>query len=266
MDLITRHQMQAVLSDRTRLAPVLLASAGYAFAGVTVPLLLLFAGGWWLPKTVDAGPHLATAPSVVINVLLLALFGLQHSGMARPSFKAFVTRWVPDALERTVYIVMASLAVWVLCLGWQPLPYRIWSAGGIAGAVLDAGFWLGVVLVYAATLLLNHFHLLGISQAYRRYVTRVPDATSHRLQTHGPYRLVRHPLMTGLLLCFWCTRTFTAGQLLWAAGLTGYILLGTFLEERDLVRRFGAAYRSYAARVPAFFPSLLKTFDKGAAR
>jgi len=266
MDLITRHQIQDVLTDRGRLVPVLLASAGYAFAGVTVPLLLLFAGGWWLPKTVDAGPHLATTPSVVINVLLIALFGLQHSGMARPSFKAFVTRWVPDALERTVYIVMASLAVWVLCLGWQPLPYRIWSAGGIAGGVLDAGFWLGVVLVYAATLLLNHFHLLGISQAYRRYVTRVPDATSDRLQTHGPYRLVRHPLMTGLLLCFWCTSTFTAGQLLWAAGLTGYILLGTFLEERDLVARFGAAYRSYAARVPAFFPSLLKMIDKGAAR
>jgi protein-S-isoprenylcysteine O-methyltransferase Ste14 len=186
--------------------------------------------------------------------------------MARPSFKAFITRWVPDALERTVYIFMASLAVWVLCLGWQPLPHRIWSAGGTAGAVIEVGFWLGFVLVYAATLLLNHFHLLGISQAYRGYVTRVPEATSDRLQTHGPYRLVRHPLMTGLLLCFWCTSTFTAGHLLWAVGLTGYILLGTFLEERDLVARFGAAYRSYAARVPAFFPSLLKTFDKGAAR
>ena len=94
-----------MLTDRRRLVPFLLAFAGYAFAGVTVPLLLLFAGGWWLPKTVDAGPHLSTVPSVVIDVLLLALFGLQHSGMARPSFKAFVTRWVPEALERTVYIV-----------------------------------------------------------------------------------------------------------------------------------------------------------------
>ena len=156
-----------MLTDRRRLVPFLLAFAGYAFAGVTVPLLLLFAGGWWLPKTVDAGPHLSTGPSVVIDVLLLALFGLQHSGMARPSFKAFVTRRVPEALERTVYIVMASLAVWVLCLGWQPLPQRIWSTDGIVGAVLDAGFWLGFVLVYAATLLLNHFHLLGLSQAYR---------------------------------------------------------------------------------------------------
>jgi protein-S-isoprenylcysteine O-methyltransferase Ste14 len=191
-------------------------------------------------------------------MLLLALFCLQHSGMARPWFKAFVTRQVPEALERTVYIVMASLAVWVLCLGWQPLPQRIWSTNGIVGAVLDAGFWLGVVLVYAATFLLNHFHLLGLSQAYRRYVTRTPDATSERLQVHGPYRLVRHPLMTGLLLCFWCGSTFTAGRLLWAAGFTGYILLGTFLEERDLVARFGAAYRAYAVRVPAFFPSPLK--------
>ena len=133
-------------------------------------MMLLFAGGWWLPKTVDAGPHLSTGPSVVIDLLLVALFGLQHSGMARPSFKAFITRWVPEALERTVYIVMASLAVWVLCLGWQPLPQRIWSSTGILGAVLDAGFWLGCALVYAATLLLNHFHLLGFSQAYRAYV------------------------------------------------------------------------------------------------
>jgi methanethiol S-methyltransferase len=258
MDLITRQQVRDVLSDRRRALPVLLASAGYVFAGVTVPLLLLFAGGWWLPKTVDAGPHVASGPAVVIDVLLLTLFGLQHSGMARPRFKAFVTRQVPEALERTVYIVMASLAVWVLCLGWQPLPRRIWLADGVVGAVLDAGFWLGVMLVYAATLLLNHFHLLGLSQAYRRYVTRTPDATSDRLQVRGPYRLVRHPLMTGLLLCFWCGSTFTTGRLLWAAGLTGYVLLGTFLEERDLVARFGAAYRAYAARVPAFFPSPLK--------
>jgi methanethiol S-methyltransferase len=120
--------------------------------------------------------------------------------------------------------------------------------------VLDAAFWLGVALVYVATLLLNHFHLLGISQAYRGYVTQVPDAASDRLQVHGLYHLVRHPLMTGLLLCFWCARTFTAWHLLWAAGLTGYILLGTFLEERDLVARFGAAYRGCAAQVPAFFP------------
>ena len=166
-----------MLTDRRRLVPVLLAFAGYAFAGVTVPLLLLFAGGWWLPKTVDTGPHLSTAPSVVIDVLLLALFGLQHSGMARPAFKAFITRWVPEALERTLYIVMASLAVWVLCLGWQPLPYRIWSTDGIVGTVLDGGFWLGFALVYAATLLLNHFYLLGLSQAYRAYVTRVPGVT-----------------------------------------------------------------------------------------
>jgi protein-S-isoprenylcysteine O-methyltransferase Ste14 len=264
MDLITSPQARNVLTDHRRLVPVLLAFAGYAFAGVTVPLLLLFAGGWWLPKTVDAGPHLSTVPSVVIDVLLLALFGLQHSGMARPSFKAYITRWIPEALERTLYIVMASLAVWVLCLGWQPLPQRIWSATGILGTVLDAGFWLGCVLVYAATLLLNHFHLLGISQAYRAYVTRVADATSDRLQVHGPYRLVRHPLMTGLLLCFWCASTLTAGHLLWAAGLTGYILLGTFFEERDLVARFGAAYRAYASRVPAFFPSPLKRMDNSA--
>ncbi|GAB7145204.1 methyltransferase family protein [Mycobacterium riyadhense] len=262
MDLITSHQVRDVLSDRRRLVPFLLAFAGYAFAGVTVPLLLLFAGGWWLPKSVDVGSHLPTGPSVVVDVLLLALFGLQHSGMARPSVKAFITRAVPQTLERTVYIVMTCLVVWVLCLGWQPLPQRIWSADDALAAVLDAGFWLGFVLVYVATLLLNHFRLLGISQAYRHYVIGSADTSVDRLQVHGPYRLVRHPLMTGLLLCFWCASTFTAGHLLWAAGLTGYILLGTVLEERDLVARFGAAYRSYATQVPAFVPSVLRVLRR----
>lgn len=258
MDLTTaQQQVRGALTDRRRLVPFLLAFGVYGVAGVTVPLLLLFAGGWWLPKTVDEGPHLATGPAIAVDVLLLALFGLQHSGMSRPAFKAFITRWVPEALERTVYIVMVCLVVWVMCLAWQPLPQRVWSADGVVGTALDAGFWLGFVLVYAATLLLNHFHLLGISQAYRHYVIQVPDATMDRLQVHGPYRLVRHPLMTGLLLSFWCASDMTAGHLLWAVGLTGYILLGTFLEERDLVARFGTAYRAYAERVPAFFPSPL---------
>lgn len=254
MGLIAPQQMREALLDPRRLVPFMLAFAGYAFAGVTVPLLLLFAGRWWLPKRIDVGPHLATGPSLVIDLVLLALFGLQHSGMARTSVKAFITRRVPRALERTVYVVMTSLVVWLLMLGWQPLPMRIWSANGIVGGALDAGYWLGFALVYAAALLLNHFHLLGVSQAYRRYVMRASDAAVDQLRVQGPYRLVRHPLMTGLLLCFWCARDCTAGHLLFAAGMTSYILLGTVLEERDLVARFGAAYRSYAARVPAFFP------------
>ena len=266
MGLIAPQQIRGVLTDRRRLALFLVALTVYAFAGVTVPMLLLFAGGWWLPKTIDTGPHLSTAPSVVINVALLALFGLQHSGMARPACKAFLTRRVPEALERTVYIAMACLAVWVLCLGWQPLPHRIRSSDGIVGWGLDAGFWLGFALVYAATLLLNHFHLLGLSQAYRAYVTQVPDATSDRLQMHGPYRVVRHPLMAGLLLCFWSASMFTVGHLLWAAAMTAYIVLGTVLEERDLVARFGAAYRHYATEVPAFFPSPLRTSARARIR
>ncbi|QIH98589.1 isoprenylcysteine carboxylmethyltransferase family protein [Rhodococcoides fascians A21d2] len=266
MDLTTGQQVRATLSDRARLLPFLVALTGYVIAGITVPLLLLFSGGRLLPKTVDDGPHLSPWVAIPIDLALIALFGLQHSGMARPSFKAWLTRRVPEALERTVYIFMVSAVVWVLVLAWQPIPYRIWSVDGAAGRVLDSAFWLGVVLVYAATLLLDHFHLLGLRQAYREYVIRIPDATADRLQVHGPYRLVRHPLMTGLLLTFWAASEMTAGHLLWAAGLTGYILLGTALEERDLLARFGSSYRAYAARVPAFFPSPMRALRRTAPR
>jgi protein-S-isoprenylcysteine O-methyltransferase Ste14 len=226
----------------------------YAFAGITVPLLLLFAGGELLPRTVQKGPHTATAVAVVVDLALVALFGLQHSGMSRPSFKRFTRRWVPEGLERSVFVLMASLAIWVLCLGWRPFGGTLWDLHGVAGAVLEGGFWLGFVLVYAATLLLDHVHLLGLSQAWRAYVKREPEPTSDQLQVHGPYRLVRHPLMTGLLLVFWCGSTMTTGRLVWALALTFYILVGTVLEERDLVARFGDAYRRYRAEVPAFAP------------
>ncbi|WP_264078659.1 hypothetical protein [Mycobacterium szulgai] len=136
MGLIAPQQMREALLDPRRLVPFMLAFAGYAFAGVTVPLLLLFAGRWWLPKTIDVGPHLATGPSLVIDLVLLALFGLQHSGMARTSVKAFITRRVPRALERTVYVVMTSLVVWLLMLGWQPC-----RCGSGQPTALSEGLW-----------------------------------------------------------------------------------------------------------------------------
>lgn len=266
MDLITPHQARSVLSSPSRLVPFLIAFAVYGFAGITVPIMLLFAGGWWLPKTIDKGPHVATLPAIVIDLALLSLFALQHSGMARPAFKAFVTRWVPEALERSLYIVGVCVVMWLIMLAWQPIPALLWSADGALGIALDTGFWIGFVLVYAATLLLNHFHLLGISQAYREYVIQVPDATVDRLQVNGVYKLVRHPLMTGLLISFWFASDFSAGHLVWALGLTGYILLGTYLEERDLIARFGASYRAYAAQVPAFFPSVFSLLRRSTRR
>ncbi|WP_410872464.1 methyltransferase family protein [Nocardia sp. A7] len=262
MDLMSPQQVRGVVKTPSRLVPFLFSFAVYGVAGITVPLMLLFAGGWWLPKTVDKGPHLSAVPAIAIDLVLLALFALQHSGMARPSFKVFITRWVPEALERTVYIIGVCLVMWVIMLAWQPVPQVLWSADGALGVMLDTGFWIGFVLVYAATLLLNHFHLLGISQAYRQYVIQVPDATVDRLQVNGVYKLVRHPLMTGLLVSFWFASEFTVGHLVWALGLTGYILLGTYLEERDLIARFGASYRGYAAQVPAFFPSVRAVFGR----
>ena len=125
MDLIPRARVAHTLRDRTRLLPFLVALTGYAIAGVTVPMLLLFSGGRLLPKTVDDGPHLSPWVAVPIDLVLIALFGLQHSGMARPSFKAWITRRVPEALERTVYIFMVCVVVWLLMLAWQPIPQQV---------------------------------------------------------------------------------------------------------------------------------------------
>jgi protein-S-isoprenylcysteine O-methyltransferase Ste14 len=238
------------------------AFAGYATAGIIVPLMLLFCGGWWLPRTVDRGSSTAVALAVPIDLALLALFGLQHSLMAREPVKRRLASVLPAALERTTFVFASCLAIVVLMVSWRPIDATIWRVDGGWVVPIAGGFWLGVAIVYIATFTIGHAELLGLRQAWR-HVVDDPGGAAPCLRVRGIYSMVRHPLMTGLLLCFWCASTLTAGHLLLAAGMTTYIVIGTHFEERDLACDFAATYGAYRRRVPAFVPALRTLRPRG---
>jgi protein-S-isoprenylcysteine O-methyltransferase Ste14 len=221
----------------------------YALAGAAVPYLLCFAAGWLVPVTVDSGEPGNAALSIAVDLALLALFGLQHSWMARSSTKKFLSRFLPAELERSTYVLFTSLALIALFLLWRPLPATVWhwERARWAAAAL---FALGAAVVYASAFALDHFRLLGLTQAW----FGPPLEEGAAFAASGIYRFVRHPLMTGLLLAFWSTHEMTAGHLLFATGMTAYIFIGTRCEERDLARRFGDRYAAYRAATPAFLP------------
>ena len=242
--------------------PRVLAAWGWA-----VCALLAVVGAWlgvflldlrflvpaWLP-TVGAGPARIgpLAGRVAADLALIGLFGLQHSVMARRGFKAWWTRWVPPAVERSTYVLATCLALVVMMTAWQPLPAVTWRTGGVAAAGLWALFAAGVALLVVASRQFSQGQLLGIAQATAPLRGRpVRDVPFH---TPGPYRFVRHPLMTALLLVLWAAPVMTAGRALFAAGMTLYVLIGVHYEERDLVRSFGADYEAYRRRVPGLVP------------
>jgi len=231
------------------------ALAYLAFLAVFVTFIL-WSVGVLLPRTVDSTPLLSMAPgttgALAIDVALIALFGLQHSGMARRTFKARLTRVLPPPAERATFVWVSNAVLALLVLAWQPLPTLVWQADGAIRTLLlglNAGAWL---LAIAATYMVNHFDLFGLEQAWTHFRGRAQS--SPRFVTRFAYRFVRHPLMTGIVLGLWIVPTMSWGHLLLSVGLTGYILVGTRIEERDLVRLFGERYRQYRRQVPMMFP------------
>jgi methanethiol S-methyltransferase len=213
-----------------------------------------FVGGMVVPKSIDSGAAGPAVQSLIIDILLLGVFAVQHSVMARRGFKRWWTRIVPAAAERSTYVLAATLALALLLWQWQPIPAPVvWSVQGDAGrAGIEAVFWLGWGLLLASTFLLNHFELFGLSQPLAHaYGRPIAEPT---FRTPLFYRYVRHPLYLGFLLAFWATPVMSAGHLLFALGATGYILLGIWFEERDLVHQFGAQYRAYRAQVGMLVP------------
>jgi methanethiol S-methyltransferase len=215
--------------------------------------LIGFVGNIWVPRSVDHGLSAPIGQAVLINVLLLAAFGVQHSVMARPAFKRWWTRFVPSTIERSTYVALSSAVLVLLYWQWRTMPAVIWDVWQPAARMaLWALFWLGWAIALAATFMVSHFDLFGLRQVYLAW--RGKPYTHIGFHVRWLYRLVRHPLMLGFLIAFWAIPNMTAGHLLFSIVMTGYILIATQLEEHDLVAALGSQYRDYRRQVPMLLP------------
>jgi protein-S-isoprenylcysteine O-methyltransferase Ste14 len=212
-----------------------------------------FVGGLVVPKTIDSGAVVGVAEALVVNLLLLSSFAIQHSVMARQGFKKWWTRIVPHSVERSVYVLLASLILIAVFVHWRPMPDVVWSVSSpaLAQAILGLSF-VGWTIVLVSTLLINHFELFGLRQVFVNLAGREIPAAQFR--TPAFYKVVRHPLYLGFIIAFWAAPTMTVGHLLFAAVTTAYILVAIVFEERDLIAAFGDEYRQYKQRVAMIVP------------
>jgi protein-S-isoprenylcysteine O-methyltransferase Ste14 len=243
-----------------RAAYLVIGIAAYCVFFATFLYLVAFVGDLpGVPRSVDrGGALLPPALAVAIDLALVAVFGLQHSIMARPAFKRRWTRIVPEPIERSVYVICASLALMLLFAAWRPIPAAIWTAENPAAVIaIWLAFGCGWLIVLLSTFLISHFELFGLTQVWRH--ARGHDAAPPMFHTPLFYKVVRHPLYSGFILAFWATPQMTAGHLLLAAAMSGYILIAIGHEERDLVSVFGTRYEDYRRRVGKLTPRFRRT-------
>ncbi|WGR71019.1 MULTISPECIES: methanethiol S-methyltransferase [unclassified Bradyrhizobium] len=227
--------------------------AAYLVFFVTVLYAIGFVMGLVVPKSIDTGTDTPAVEAVIINLLLMALFAIQHSVMARQRFKAWWTQVIPKPVERSTYVLAASLSLLLLFWQWRPLPAIVWDVENPDLAVTLVTLALaGWVLVFTSTFVINHFELFGLHQVTNHLLDK--EAPPPRFKTPLFYKIVRHPLYLGFIIAFWAAPTMTVGHLLFAAVTTLYIFVGIALEERDLVDLFGDEYREYKQRVSMLIP------------
>ena len=223
-----------------------------AFFG-TILYAIGFVSGLLVPKTIDTGTVVPIAEAVIVNLLLMSVFAIQHSVMARKQFKRWWTQFVPASVERSTYVLFSSLALMLLFWQWRPMPAVVWQIAEPQVAVAVTGLSLfGWLIVFTSTFLINHFELFGLQQVANNLAGRSTPAP--RFRTPLYYRFVRHPIYLGFIIAFWAAPTMTAGHLLFAAVTTAYIIVGILLEERDLIDLFGDEYRHYRNRVSMLVP------------
>lgn len=227
--------------------------AAYVFFLVTIVYAIGFVGGIGVPKHMDSGVEGPFLPSLLTNLCLLTLFAVQHSLMARPAFKRWWTQYVSKSVERSTYVAFASAGLALLMWQWQPMLHPVWVVHDpIVAAVIQCVFVLGWLTVFASTFLISHFELFGLQQVWQRL--RNVESKPSAFRTPFLYGFVRHPIYLGFLIAFWATPAMSLGHLVFALATTGYIFVGIFLEERDLVDLFGESYREYRRRVGMIFP------------
>jgi protein-S-isoprenylcysteine O-methyltransferase Ste14 len=240
-----------------RLATLLFGVAAYALFLGTFLLAIHFVGNLGLIEegfAIDGeGDEPGGAQAFLIDAALLAVFAVQHSVMARPGFKRWWTQRVPQALERSVFVLLSSVALLLLFALWRPMPATVWDVSGtLAGTVLQVLFWAGWGIVLVSTFLIDHFELFGLKQVWQHFQGAAPLV--QRFRQPGLYRFLRHPIMLGFLIAFWSAPRMTVGHLVFALATSAYILIAIQLEERDLMAHHGEAYRDYRARVPMLLP------------
>ncbi|HWC18105.1 MAG TPA: isoprenylcysteine carboxylmethyltransferase family protein [Terriglobales bacterium] len=227
----------------------------YAFFFGTFLYAIGFVGNIGVSKSIDRGSNISPAAALAIDAVLLGIFAVQHSVMARKGFKQQWTRIVSWYVERSTFVVAASAALALLLWQWRPLPGQIWDIRGTAlGSILNVTFWVGWGILLVSTFLVNHFELFGLAQVWAYF--RGAQFHPPTFKTPSLYRIVRHPIYLGFVIAFWSAPLMTVGHLLFSIATTGYILVGIYFEERDLIANFGERYREYRSRVPMLIPFL----------
>jgi protein-S-isoprenylcysteine O-methyltransferase Ste14 len=224
----------------------------YAIFVIAVLWAIAFLGNLWIPLTVDSAPRSGPLLAVVVDLALLGLFAAQHSVMARKGFKRWWTAIVPERIERSTYVLATSLILILLFAVWQPIAGTIWSVQGGLHTALRAIYAFGWLVAIAATFQISHLDFLGLRQVWAPLTSAVYETVG--LRTPFMYRIVRHPMMLGLIIVFWSSPIMTVGHVLFSAAATAYIVFGTRLEERDLLDTFGEEYAVYRERTPMLIP------------